>query len=365
MAATNKSPLIDYEGTCPVCGKKVVNKYVRSKSYRVVKAENDHHPVELEWQNPRFNWVQPQHYFVWFCPHCLYADTEDAFRKGSESRSIELIVDRLERAKKDPTEVVNRLGPMVKVDDENIPNYQALNVHLQAAAVHELVQPTRRNYETLGRLYLRISWLYKEADHTAPQWVLNHAFLQGLASSWPDIPLTETAAVIKAIEAYREVYDRAGGSTSSKKDLALLLLLGRLHERIGQLDEAADYCRVIFEVAMSGRQALRDGADPEAVRREQAAITRSMEGLQDFKEEVETKILDRDQEHIDAVMAKAGQLPIEKLLEELAARGAHALTQKKLQEMLKAASGGGSIDEDDARTHSGLWDKIRKLFGKG
>lgn len=356
---TNKpSPLIEYEGKCPLCRQTALNRYVKSKTYRVAKSEPDHHPLELEWQNPEFEWVKPQHFFVWACPACHYADTEDAFRKGDEIRNLDLLRDKYEAERQDPTSLVARLGPRVNLSQDEVPNHQALNAHILAVAAQELLTPSRRNHEKIGRLYLRIGWLYREAEHLAPAFVLNHALLQSMAVSWPRLPLTETQAAERAIESYRTQFDQGGGGTSSKKDLALLLLLGRLNERIGNLDEAADYCRVIFETAMSARQASQQGAGGV----DAAYVNRTLDGLQEFKDEVETKIIERDQEHIDAVVAKANQAPLEELMEELKARGAHLVTQQKLREMLKAASTGQAVDEEETRAAPGLWERIRNMF---
>jgi hypothetical protein len=329
----------------------------------VVDAESDHHPLELQWQDPDYDWVKPQNYFVWFCPSCYYADIEEAFRKGSDDLGAGACRQWLQEARGDPMSLPARLGPMVNLGAEAIGNHQALNVHLLAACILESIPQRQRDNEKLGCLYLRISWLYREAQPLDPRYVLVHALLQSMAVSWPGIPLTDRQAVTGAIECFRTIYDSKRDKSGSQKELAMLLLLGRLYERVGDLDAAADYCRVIFELAMATR-AQGQKSDSDAAEKKLAGdkIAKKLDGLQDFRADVEIKVLDRDRQHIDEVTARAGQLSVDQMVEELRKRGCHTLTLQKLRSMFTAASGHGTLEEGDDVLHKGLWDRVLSVF---
>ena len=163
MSASEDRPFFDKEAACPVCKKSTVHQYLRDYAYTVEKRDEDLFVSRYHWAKPEFEDYNLQFFHLWYCPHCHYTDERKMF-----------ITNKPEAFKNGFVDLKNAL--LKGIGSE--PLVQAILKHIQypaetftaqyllhVLAVYEqfLAPDYARNYEKIGKLYLRISWLFRMA----------------------------------------------------------------------------------------------------------------------------------------------------------------------------------------------------------
>lgn len=136
-------------------------KFPNPKFYAATQRDEDQRVREYSWTSGIKTNVQPHHYSVLQCPRCLYANFREKLeRLGLDSKEN----DALKAFQSMPNEqkvILQYLSKLTKRDP--LDSVAALALHL-SAIFNSLLPGNEKilDHMKLGRLYLRLSWLYNE-----------------------------------------------------------------------------------------------------------------------------------------------------------------------------------------------------------
>ncbi len=161
---TDDKPYFEKEARCPVCGKSTVHHYLRDYAFTVERKDEDLYVSQYQWARPEYENYNIYFFYLWHCPHCRYTDERkmfitnktEAFKNGF-SEIKKGIINGIESDK-----LVATILPHIQYPAEDFISQYLL--HLLALYQQFLPVEYARNYEKIGKLYLRISWLFRMAD---------------------------------------------------------------------------------------------------------------------------------------------------------------------------------------------------------
>lgn len=125
------------------------------------RIESDQHIASYRWLSEKSEPVHPPLYFIFFCPLCQYADAATDFTKPAESEYAIYILRQFKKFTERGKNVIEHL--LQFVDYDNIDFCSALALHLLAAYEQLLPSADMQDNYKIGRLFLRIAWLFREA----------------------------------------------------------------------------------------------------------------------------------------------------------------------------------------------------------
>jgi len=203
MAPSNHAAyLFDKKIQCPVCSQTIGVKHIRSSKLRLKQVELDYRQVYTDFD--------PLWYIVWVCPYCCYANFSVEFLRITDQER--------RRMKEFSSKAKNIFGPYV---DGPLSLTQVLTGYYLMLYWFEQVKTHSLNLEKLGKLWLRLSWLFHDVQAT-------EMFL---------------AATKKALGYFINLLNDITVKTTIAQDQYLYLLVGELSFKIGQIDEARNYLR--------------------------------------------------------------------------------------------------------------------------
>ncbi len=187
-----KEMLYDHKVNCPLCEKKFTTPRVLSRYIRIEKTDSDF--------CNHYQGVNPLFYEAAVCPDCGYAFTADhAERLGSTAASAAEKV----------------LADIPKKDYNRVRDWQlALETYILAL---KCLSATEGRRSAAARLYLRVAWLYRYKQDTANE----KKYLQ------------------LALDHYQTAFSRETFDT--KQELQLLYMIGELHNRLGNPNQAVQW----------------------------------------------------------------------------------------------------------------------------
>lgn len=185
--------LFDRTYNCPVCENEFKSKQVRTSAIRAKKREKDFHAT--------FAGESPTRYGVICCPYCGYTKFEGDFKEKLSSDQRELIQSKISSKWMYQNFCLER-----DLD-------KATRVHLIALANYMI---TQTDFNTLGKLYLRLAWFYREAED----------------------PENEMKFIRFARDAYRQSFEKENYEEREEKELEILYLMGELSRQLKEYSEA-------------------------------------------------------------------------------------------------------------------------------
>ena len=191
------------EKTCPLCQNTFHATKVRSK-LRMIKQDTDFNTI--------FDQINPLYYAVFFCPNCGYAAQDTVFSDISETlgRKIRAFLQTCN---------VNIGFPGLRSRE------QAILLFKLAIFQAELIEAKSSR---LAGLYLRLAWLYREAEDGA----------------------MEQLAMEKALEHYEQAMTKETFPIGNMNEVMADYLIAQLQYRLGKLDLAAKgFARIVSSVA--------------------------------------------------------------------------------------------------------------------
>lgn len=150
---------------CPSCKAGVAMKYPNPKLYAAAGRDDDQRVTGYSWAGGIQTDVLPHHYAVFQCPNCLLADLRESFETHGHGVKEKALYESIQNASFDKRMLLRKLRRFVPQGDLNMQG--ALALHL--AAIYGVMLPgvkEKIDHLKLGRLYLRLSWLYKEQQGT-------------------------------------------------------------------------------------------------------------------------------------------------------------------------------------------------------
>jgi hypothetical protein len=203
MAPSNHATyLFDKKIPCPVCGKIIDVKYIRSSKLRLKQVESDYRQVYTDFD--------PLWYTVWVCPYCFYANFNKEFPHISDKER--------KRIKELSYQARYNFGSY----PEGPPSLtQVFTGYYLMLYWFEQVNTLPLDVEKLGKLWLRLSWLFNDVQEE-------------------ELSLTATK---KALEYFRNLLNDMTVKTTAAQDQYLYLLVGELSLKMDDIAEAKNYFR--------------------------------------------------------------------------------------------------------------------------
>ncbi len=155
-----KKAFIRKERKCPACGGHHAIRYPDPKFYTAVARESDLHVTTYRWSQAVLEGIVPHYYAVWQCPECLFADFTEKIESPEGSFKEEYLVDAFKNISGEKLKILNKLRELVPQGETDYKGAVAL--HLAALWVASLPDTERIDHYRLGRLALRLAWLFRE-----------------------------------------------------------------------------------------------------------------------------------------------------------------------------------------------------------
>jgi len=165
---SSEAPFFLAKVECPVC--KTINEFetIRVGAYTENGRDTDFCPSGITWRNARYQAYNPLLYFAAACQNCFYTREftksykdwkNDSYFKTYRQKTIkDLHLNLLSK----PDSVLKVIGD--KIDPNRYPNESAV-LKITLAIIDELLNEKPSNLD-LGRLYLRIGWLYRDMERS-------------------------------------------------------------------------------------------------------------------------------------------------------------------------------------------------------
>ena len=374
---------------CPICSRDSRQRYVKSKLYTPKEVEGDQHVVSYTWESPQYEGIRPAFYHIWHCPHCHFCDEKEVFRgEDACGGKLEMIREKILIATKAPRSLVNRLGRVIEVTDEQLPLETALCIHLLGIHLQELLSTNMRQYGKLARLYLRTAWLYREKqawnlpERQVPAGFASYGgFLESLRTEWPEIPLAEEKAIEIAIASYQHELEHSKRIDDIRFELNTLFLLADLQQRRGHLEEALTCVRHIFQQATRRRQNARQALDTavsqgkgtqqqiESLRSLVSWLTNAIERDTTLAEGLNNRIFEQEYPRAREAVLQLGAVTADEVSKRLHELKYHEITcrritamfgQKNLQQSLGEAQKAEASVAAPERKDRGFWGSVLK-----
>lgn len=155
----DKRIFLEKKFLCPLCKKYFSHAYPNPRIYSATEREFDYHVTKYTWRDGIDTDIRPHHYDILQCFNCSYTALRENFEKSSGSNI--LISENYNSIDSNSSRVLAELRNMIKFPVLNFQSTVAL--HLSAIWIILLEKdPLKINHNTLGRLYLRLAWLYRE-----------------------------------------------------------------------------------------------------------------------------------------------------------------------------------------------------------
>jgi hypothetical protein len=149
---------------CPVCSVRVPLKYPNPRLYVADTRDTDSRVTTYRWLEGYSDTTVPHFHPVWQCPQCYFAAFNESILnpKGAKENYLR------EGFKALPGDAMFWMADLHKlVPKEDMDLQGAFAKHLIAAFAAQLPEVEKRDHAKLARLYLRIAWLYREAEEMA------------------------------------------------------------------------------------------------------------------------------------------------------------------------------------------------------
>lgn len=179
---------------CPICKLNVQVTKVRSK-LQMIKQDSDFCTYYRD--------INPNYYTIWVCPHCGYAAQDTYFDELSPAA-----LDKIQKFLKGKQVSVNFLG--TRSLEQAIATYKLAIFYAEMTAA----LPSR-----LAGLYLKLAWLYREAEQEEEEQILLN----------------------KAREYYEQATLKERFPIGNMTEITLEYVIGELYRRTGHIDQALAY----------------------------------------------------------------------------------------------------------------------------
>ena len=295
--SNEKSPFVKKTVSCPICGSQAENRFIMPKSYIEKTVESDRHVSAYKWMDEEFNKFHPPFYHFWHCPACKFTASQRDFLKPGEDvnsnfNALKKIYLQMKPTQKQITQL---LGNEVNYDQMNFK--MALNFHLLAIYIQELVTVDIRDTNKIASYYLRTGWLVREQtarEDPDGQWAEYKAFLEKLVKLWPEVPISEADCLLKAAKYFEEAYQSHPRYSDVVQATDLMILIAEIYLRAGDVNLAMKSLTNVMQAGQKFR-----AAQNELIRKEKEAGKLTM---------TRKAQIDAQGSRINVLMEKAGDM---------------------------------------------------------
>ncbi len=338
---TLQSPFLWRNLKCPMCKEGQDHRVFRVRQFIPKTTEADQHVSEYKWMADNSQPAHPPYFALYYCKNCHFADIMADFRHGLISPSAHQLAKQYARLDGAQADTIKLLG--VHTDYEHINFHSALNMHYLALHAQLTAPEDLHDYFKLGRLCLRIAWMYRERDqgvdipdgpatcegrpfHGYPDY---QAFLAEVATYWPEIPRDEQAALRLAAKYFEEAISADTRFDEPKEYFAGVKLLMEILRRCNDHDHAYEVVRGIYNTGMDTRKrnsellSKNDTSDRMRLKisAEEKIINKMMSEAAEMRNEILDRMVARDIEKARAIARAVPQANAAQLLTKLVAGG--------------------------------------------
>ena len=149
---------------CPVCSVRVPLKYPNSRLFVVDTRDSDTRVISYRWLEGYSDTTVPHYHPVWQCPQCYFAAFNESILnpKGAKENYLRESFKALPGEEMFWMAELHKLVPPGEIDLQG-----AFAKHIIGAYAAQLPEVEKRDHAKLARMYLRIAWLYREAEEMA------------------------------------------------------------------------------------------------------------------------------------------------------------------------------------------------------
>lgn len=143
-----------------MCKSEQTQRTFRSRTYLPEEKESDEHVLSYAWLAEHIPPVHPPYYFLFYCPFCHFTDLKDDFISPANNSFYSRLKDAFLEASLRDKKIMEFISRHINYDKINYRS--AVNLHFLAIFTQMLLPPTSCDSYKLGRLLLRLAWLYRE-----------------------------------------------------------------------------------------------------------------------------------------------------------------------------------------------------------
>ncbi len=146
---------------CPICQNPFSGHTVNPRLFAADTREEDRHVTKYNWAQGIKTDILPHHYEIWHCPTCFYTALHSEFEQAVPSVRCKAAWSSYRQL--EPS-VQLKIRSLAKLIDTDPPLDEVTVTILNALAVwiHQIVPDDQKNWMDLGRLNLRLAWIYRE-----------------------------------------------------------------------------------------------------------------------------------------------------------------------------------------------------------
>lgn len=151
---------INKEIPCPVCQLLSPLRYPNPRYYVAASRESDMHVTSYKWNRSGCEGIWPHYYAVWQCPVCMFADLAEKIEKPEGKPKDDILREAFINIPDEKRFALQQLRRLVGPGELDFNGAVAL--HQSAVLTNLLPAQGDRNHDKLGRLALRLGWLFRE-----------------------------------------------------------------------------------------------------------------------------------------------------------------------------------------------------------
>ncbi len=240
------APFVVSETTCPLCGTVSPQRKPKPHLFLEQDLSLDLRPRKIVRTKPGLEEYDPLLYFIWLCPKCCFAAGRPHFEDPGVGTDLsgEEIVRRLKAKLESGPNLPKLLTALGQGADKEIRSpFQAVSLTLSAIIqLQSAVESTARATPALPRYYLRLAWLYHQAENPSDgrnEFLLKVGLLTSrLKNFWPAVPENEKSALERAAVLYEKGLSESRSVRDELDTVKIYLLIARLQAKLGSLPKA-------------------------------------------------------------------------------------------------------------------------------
>lgn len=327
-----KSPFVEKDTLCAACETQAPQRFFRQHLFVAAQTDSDQHILEYQWLSNDVEQVPVQYYQLYSCPNCCFTDFARDYLNPEANPFSTALVRCFQAMDSRKQALLDLVAGHCWTD--NLDHGSAMNLYFMALLIQLLPERSEQNAYKIGRLLLRIAWLYRE-HHAEGPLSLNggpffayssyDAFFEELRQHWGEVPASESEAMQSAVLYFQLALEADSRFDDDEKYMTLAELIMDILVRCENVEAAF---KMVSHISLAGsaararlRTRLKQGRmDEETYRRMEKSMNRVndvMEHAGDTHHELVAIQAERELPRIQTIVAAHGDQPwpvIEKAL---------------------------------------------------
>lgn len=257
---SKRNPISKYSVTCPMCNQTNYQFRLNARMFWNEDTDVDLQPRNFHTLKGLENYHPPL-YEMWHCPNCQYTSSYKSFSEPLKdihinsdiiTRKIKESIDSDEKTRR----IIVALGNGATFESTDF--FQSIRLTLLGIYFDQLIVTLlKQNFIAVGKLYLRLAWLYRDMAKLDPRAAETRqkldALLATLQPDWPDAAADEAHALDKALFFYQEALSDRTTVKSAVDSATVQQLMGRILIKRAQYRQAQESLLTSMNTANQAR----------------------------------------------------------------------------------------------------------------